>query len=409
MTVAGRAPTGRPRARHPAEVAVVLGTRSEAVALAPVVRVLRRCEQFSPTVVSTGQQRGVLDQVLRPLGVRPDVDLALGRTGAEGDASSRRLTADVVERLGELLAARRPHAVLIHGDSVTAFGAALAAGSEGIGIGHLGAGVRAPRPATAAPPPGEVNQRLIAPLARWHLAPTPSAARNLLAEGVDPRAVTVVGATAIDALLWAASLHRGASAFARDRAPAGRVLACLQLGETDRDRSAVRACALALLASDGLDVVLPIPPDGVPQAIRSDLERAGVRLSPPLDYLDFVATMRDASVVVTDSAAVEEAAPALGTPVLAVRDATDGVDGIASGIAWSAPDRPDELVAACRRLVTAPRTGADDAAPWLASPGPSGDGHAAERVLDVLTRSLNGVPGGHRIPARRAWISRMLA
>lgn len=371
------------------EIAVVLGTRSEAVALTPVVRALRRCEHFSPLVVSTGQQRGALDQVLRPLGVRPDVDLALGRSGPDG--SSGRLAAEAVEELGELLAGRRPHAVLVHGDSATAFGAALAAGSEGIGVGHLGAGVRAPRAAAAPPPPQEANQRLIAPLARWHLAPTLTAARNLVAEGVDPQAVTVTGATAVDCLLWAVSLGRGTSAFAPDGGDGqGRVLACLQLGEGDRDRSVALAGALRGLVAEGLEVVLPRHPDGVPAAVLADLDAAGVRLLPPLDYLDFVATLRDADLVVTDSGAVGEEAPGLGTPVLVVREVTDRAEELAAGTARLTHAQPDDVVEACRRLVGGPDRPGRRRAPLI----PLGDGRAAERVLDVLTRSLTGARSG---------------
>lgn len=375
-----------------AEVAVVLGTRSEAVALAPVVRALRRSGLLSPLVVSTGQQRGVLDQVLRPLGVRPDVDLALA--GRPDDGSSRRLDADAVERLGELLAARRPDAVLVHGGSATAFGAALAACSEGIDVGHLGAGLRT-RPSAGTPgtssgglPPEEVNQRLIAPLARWHLAPSTAAAANLLAEGIDPGAITVTGTTGVDAVLWAASLHRGTSAFA-GRAHAGhsrgRLLACLRLCDGDRDRLAGVADALRRLAADGLDVVLPLPPDGVSDGVRTHLTGDGVRLVPPLAYLDFVATMREATLVVTDSGTIEEEAPALGTPVLVVRDATDRAEGVRAGIARLVGTDPQALVRESRRLV------GEYSLRAVPDPqNPFGDGGAAGRVLEVLTRSLAG-------------------
>lgn len=366
-----------------AEVIVVLGTRSEAVALVPVVRALRRSGHFSPLVVSTGQQRVVLDQVLRPLGVRPDVDLALAHP--EPDGPGGRLGADAVEQLGELLAARRPDAVLVQGDSATAFGAALAACSEGIRVGHLGAGLRSRR-GGGGPLPEEANQRLIAPLACWHLAPTGTEAANLVAEGIDAAAVTVTGTTAADTVRWAASLHRGTSLLDGEER-SGRVLACVRLAEGER-----RAVdAVGSLAAHGLDVVLPLHPDDAHREIPDVLRDAGVRLVPSLDYLDFVATMRDATFVVTDSGAIEQEASALGKPVLVVGEGSHCLDGTASrGPARGGWVAPGGLV------------------PGASVPGglvPGADGAAALRVLGVLRRALlraPAEPGSQRLAPRTA-------
>jgi UDP-N-acetylglucosamine 2-epimerase (non-hydrolysing) len=347
-----------------AEVAVVLGTRAEAVALVPVVRALRRSGHFSPLVVSTGQRRGTLDQVLRPLGVKPDIDLT--PTCQETDGPDGRLGPDVVEQLGELLAVRRPDAVLVHGGSATAFGAALAACSEGIRVGHLGAGLRL-RWGETGLSPEEANQRLIALLARWHLVSTPAAAENLVAEGIDPVTVAVTGTTVVDTVLWAASLNRGTSLFDGGTSDNG-VLACLRFAEGESEQLAVDA--LQALADDGADVVLPLHLDGVDRGLLAGLRGAGVRLVPPLDYLDFVATMRGATLVVTDSTVVEEEASALGRPVSVVGPRSVAHEG--------------------RRL---PVGRAGEPAAWSAGqPTPvrvtDRDGAAALRVLDVLRRAL---------------------
>ena len=208
-----------------------------------------------------------------------------------------------------------------------------------------------------------------------------------------------------------ASLDRGRSAFAAaGAARRGRVLACLRLGEAVRDRSATAARALADLASDGLEVVLALHPDDVPESVPGELRRAGVRLSPPVDYPDFVATMRDADVVVTDSAAVGEEAPGLGTPVLAVSDAADrGETGetVTAGTSRLVSGDADELVATCRRFVALAGDRLTDPATNAAPGNPFGDGRAADRVLEVIARSFldvtaAGRPAVDRILTRRS-------
>jgi UDP-N-acetylglucosamine 2-epimerase (non-hydrolysing) len=367
------------------EIAVVLGTRSDAVTLAPVVRALRRTPGFRALVVSTGQHRDLLDDVLRPLGVRPDIDLAQADPGRP----TPRLTARVVEELGDLLAARRPRAVLVHGDSSTAFGGALAAFSEGIPVAHAGAGLRADTIADQVPE--EANRRLIAPLARWHLAPTASAAANLVTEGIDPAAVTITGSTGIDALLWAAQLQRGTSAFRRP--PAGgsappRVLVTLHRRENRGERMAHVAVALRRLAEDGADVVLPAHPSpDVRAVLLPALAGSGVTLREPLGYLDFVATLEDATLVITDSGGVQEEAATLGRPTLVARETTERGEGLDAGVAQLVGTDPARLVAACRHLLD------DDAAyaRMARMRSPYGDGRAAQRVVRVLC--------GARVPA----------
>jgi UDP-N-acetylglucosamine 2-epimerase (non-hydrolysing) len=379
------------------QVAVVLGTRAEAVALAPVVRALRRAPGVRPLVVSTGQHQDLLEQVLRPLGVRPDVDLAVPGQGAP----LHRITAAAVEQLGELLARHRPDAVLVQGDSTTSFGGALAAFSEGIPVGHVGAGQRSGVPDD--PFPEEANRRLITPLARWHLAPTVASAANLLAEGVDPAAVTVTGSTGIDALLWAADLQRGLSAFRGRRSAervAPRLLVTLQRREHEGDCMARLGGALRRLSDCGVDVVLPLHPSpGARAALLPALEGSAVRVVEPLDYLDFVATLADATLVVTDAGGLQEEAPSLGKPVLVVRDFTDRPEGVTAGIARLVGTDPDALVEACRELLP----GGESYRRMSRAVRPYGDGRAAPRVVRAVLATLDGpvaAPGRHAPEAR---------
>jgi UDP-N-acetylglucosamine 2-epimerase (non-hydrolysing) len=364
------------------EIAVVLGTRSEAVKLAPVVRALRRTPGVRPLVVSTGQHRELLDQVLRPLGVRPDVDLAVLDPGQP----LPRLTARVVEQLGELLAQRRPAAVIVHGDSTTAFGGALAAFSEGIPVGHVGAGLRSGM--ASDPFPEEANRRLIAPLARWHLAPTVGAAANLIAEGVESSTVTVTGNTGIDSLTWAADLQRGTSAFrgrrAVDRA-APRLLVTLHRRENGGGTMRGLAGALRELAADGADVVVPLHPSpAVREVLLPALEGSQVRVVESLGYLDFVATLADSTLVITDSGGVQEEAPTLGKPALVVRELTERPEGPAAGVARLIGTDPQVLLDECRALLA----DVELYAQMSRRANPYGDGHAAERVVETVCRSL---------------------
>jgi UDP-N-acetylglucosamine 2-epimerase (non-hydrolysing) len=376
------APPVEPAVEQQVEIAVVLGTRSEAVTLAPVVRALRRRPGVRPLVVSTGQHRELLDHVLRPLGVRPDVDLA----PIEPGQPLPRLTARVVEQLGELLAARRPDAVIVHGDSTTAFGGALAAFCEAIPVAHAGAGLRSN--VMDDPFPEEANRRLIAPLARWHLAPTASAAANLIAEGLDPASVTVTGSTGIDALLWAADLQRGTSAFrgrrAADRA-AARVLVTLHRRENVGARMERIAGALRQLAAEGADVVLPMHPSPeVRGSLAPVLIDSDVRIVQPLGYLDFVATLGDSTLVITDSGGVQEDAATLGRPALVARETTERCEGLAAGVARLVGSDPDLLLAECRTLLQDDRAYARMARPA----GSYGDGRAAERVVNSVCAGL---------------------
>jgi UDP-N-acetylglucosamine 2-epimerase (non-hydrolysing) len=353
--------------RHRREVAVVFGTRSEALALAPVVRALRRSDRYVPLVVSTGEQRWILDQVLRPLGLRPDVDLTL--PGADAPRSRRTLSPEVVERLGALLVGCRPGAVLVHGDSASAFGAALAAFSEGVRVCHLGAGYRSEEVWAAF----EVaNQRLIDPLAWWHLVPTGRAAAHLVSEGIAPGRITVTGPTGLDTLRWAASLNRGEPAFT---GTAGRrVLACLRAADGDSHRLQAVADILESLGGGG-EVVLPRHPDGASDALCQRLDSGLVTVIPPLEYLDYVATLGDAALVVTDSVAVEVEARCLGVPYAVLGDDLRSFEEMCR-----APHRP----------------------------GPDGRGDDVARtglVLDVLDRLPDGclpIPGSDGAVAGRA-------
>ena len=186
----------------PARFLSVFGTRPEAIKMAPVVRALAGLPGVSAPVCLTGQHREMLAQVTRLFGIRAEEDLDLMRPG-QGPGQ---VTAAVMAGLAPVLARLRPDCVLVHGDTATTLGAAMAAFYARVPVAHVEAGLRTGD--MTAPWPEEMNRRLVAPLARLHFAPTGRAAANLAAEGIDPATIEVTGNTAIDALLWVRRLGR---------------------------------------------------------------------------------------------------------------------------------------------------------------------------------------------------------
>lgn len=361
-------------------VLVLLGTRPEAIKLAPVVAALRNVHSprgLRATVCVTGQHRDLLDGALRPFGLRPDIDLDLMRPDqTPGDVTGRALQA-----LDAVFAQVQPDAALVQGDTATAFAGALAAFYRRVPLGHVEAGLRTGRDDT--PFPEEIHRVLIARLARWHFAPTDAAAARLFAEGIARDRVHVTGSTAVDALLAATS------------APVPQPTRPLLLATAHRRESLgaplERICqALRDLATlhpeiDVAFVAHPSPP------VRATVERclgpgSGVRILAPVAHPEFVTLMRQAHLILTDSGGIQEEAPVLGKPVLVLRDASDRPEAVALGAAQVVGTETAAIVAAAHALLVDPAAHARMAQPRF----PYGDGRAAERIAAVLVADLGG-------------------
>ncbi|MGH7787204.1 MAG: non-hydrolyzing UDP-N-acetylglucosamine 2-epimerase, partial [Candidatus Binatia bacterium] len=320
-------------ARRP--VLVVLGTRPEAVKLAPVIGALAASATLTPRVCATGQHREVLDQTLAAFDIRPDCDLAV-MTPAQDLFD---LTARILLGLRPLLDAERPAAVLVQGDTTTALAAALAAYYRRIPVGHVEAGLRTGRP--YEPYPEEMNRVLTSRLAAWHFAPTAAAAENLRREGVAAASIVVTGNPIVDALRSVvARLDRApiAPALPAERL-AGRRLVLATTHRRESFGAPLREICLALrdIADRHDDVLVAIPVHLNPAVQAPVRELLGdhprIVLTPPLDYLPFVDLMRRAHLILTDSGGLQEEAPSLGVPVLVLRDATERPEVIAAGAA----------------------------------------------------------------------------
>jgi UDP-N-acetylglucosamine 2-epimerase (non-hydrolysing) len=353
---------------------VVFGTRPEAVKMAPVIRELQRYpDRVRVRTVVTAQHREMLDQVMAVFDITPDVDLnimAPGQTLAQ-------ITTRALTGLDSVLAEEKPDIVLVQGDTTTVFAASLAAFYNKIAVGHVEAGLRTHD--MYDPFPEEMMRRLTGQIAALHFAPTTQSRDNLLASGVAPDRIFVTGNTVIDALL-------GVAAGVPDAPSSGLRTILLtahrreNLGEPMRH--IFQAMTDLLDRFPDVELVYPMHKNPKVRDIAHEVldGRDRVTLTEPPDYAPFVAMMKSATLIVTDSGGVQEEAPSLGKPVLVVRRTTERPEGVAAGTV--------KLVGVDRAAIR------DEAARLLSDPeayngmsraeNPYGDGHAAERVREIL-------------------------
>lgn len=360
---------------------VVLGTRPEAIKLAPVILCLRNSPRWDPSVAATGQHREMLDSALKTFDIVPDFDLGI----IQDRQTLSDITVRAVTALGPLLQSQRPEAVIVQGDTTTTFAGALSAFYEGIPVVHLEAGLRTRDP--ASPFPEEINRRLTTQLASLHLAPTWSTRANLLREGVPAEHIVVTGNTVIDALFWV--LERGprepsalVDSLGRDERRLLLVTAHRRESWGVKLESVGRALARLAKSEPGLVIVLPLHRnptvrDAIAPALAS-IEN--VILAEPVPYGTFVRLLARADIVLTDSGGIQEEAPSLGKPVLVMRDTTERSDAIEAGTARLVGTAEDTIVDAVQELLH------DDVAyeRMARSQNPFGDGQAAPRAVEAV-------------------------
>ena len=357
-------------AMHRLRVACILGTRPEAIKLTPVIQALRGTSGVACAIVSTGQHRELLAQALAAFGLATDHDLALMQPGQ----GLTQLTAGALAGLEPWLIANRPDWLVVQGDTTTAMAGALAGFYAGIPVAHVEAGLRTHDP--HAPWPEEMNRSLIGRLAALHFAPTETARANLLREGVAPGSIRVTGNTGIDALLAMAASTPAPP-------PEELVLVTGHRRESFDGGLARTAGALARLARrPGLRiaVALHLNPRAEAPLRRALAGLPQVTLLPPQDYPAFVALMRRARLIVTDSGGVQEEAPSLGVPVLVTRDETDRPEAVEAGTVRLVGTNGARLLAAATELLDDPLAHARMAR----AHNPYGDGRAAPRIVNAL-------------------------
>lgn len=359
----------------PKTVLCAIGTRPEAIKMAPVILALRADPAFRCRVLATAQHRQMLDQVLSVFGIVPDVDLDI----MQPDQSLCDLTGRLLLRLGAVMAEEAPDIVLAQGDTTTVMTTAIAAFYARVPFGHVEAGLRTGDPGN--PFPEEMNRVLTARLARWHFAPTPQAAHHLRAENTPAHAIHVTGNTVIDALHQVRDKARRPACVTPGRR---LILATLHRRE-NFGAPLVRICAALraiVEANEDVELLLPVHHNPNVRATITEAFRGCGRalLTDPLDYLDFVGAMKHAHMVMSDSGGVQEEAPALGKPVLILRETTERPEAVEAGVAALVGTDAGAIRARAQRLL-------DDPAAYAAmarGASPFGDGQAARRILEVL-------------------------
>ena len=363
-------------------VASIVGTRPDALKMAPVILELaRHPEQVRQVVISTGQHREMLQQVLDVFGIVPDhsLDVMLpGQTLAQ-------ITSRVLERLDPLLAELKPDVLLAQGDTTTTFVASLAAFYRQIPVGHVEAGLRTSN--RYDPFPEEINRRLTASLADLHFAPTSQAADNLRAESVPEESIFEVGNTVIDALLEAVKRPYCFEDPELDRLTSGpnRVLVVTAHRRENLGAPLHRICeAVRRLVRGVPDLQCVFQMHKNPQVrdvIRAELaDEPRVALIEPQEYLPWVNLMKRGTLILTDSGGIQEEGPALGKPILVMRETTERPEGIAAGTARLVGTDPDQIVREATRLLTEPAAYEE----MSRAVNPYGDGKAADRIASIL-------------------------
>lgn len=385
--MAARIPTAVPEGET-WRVAIVVGTRPEALKLAPLIQTLQqRPDRFRPLVVATAQHREMLDQALALFKIVPDVDLDLMRP----DQSLAGLTSGVLEAMTSALADLKPHLVVVQGDTTTAFTSALASFYAKIPVAHVEAGLRSGD--LQNPFPEEANRRLTGVLTDIHLAPTPLARRRLRREGVPARKIAVTGNTIVDTLGGldhAAGLAAPSPADIPVNGHRLLVVTSHRRESWGRDLENVcRALQELIVRFPDLAVVYPVhlnpKVSDTVNRLLDGVER--VHLVPPLDYVAFVGLMRRAHLILTDSGGIQEEGPTLRKPLLVLRRVTERPEAFRAGLAKLVGTNRAGIVAAVSRLLTDPDAYRD----MTAECNPYGDGHAAERIVEALTRWFMGI------------------
>jgi UDP-N-acetylglucosamine 2-epimerase (non-hydrolysing) len=381
------------QAASPAKILVIFGTRPEAIKLFPVVAALKADPRFAPVVCVSAQHRSMLDQVLAIAGITPEHDLDLMRPNQTLDG----LTAALITELGRVMDAEQPDRVMVQGDTATAMAGALAAYYRKIPVDHVEAGLRSGN--IYHPWPEEVNRKIIGSIASLHFAPTSTSEAALLRENVDAARVKVTGNTVIDALHWVLERIEAEPALASGLDDlATRFAGKRIIGATSHRREnfgggleAIADAIRQIAARPDVAIIFPVHPNPNVRAVMDGALAglANVAMIEPLDYPHFARLLSMVEIMLTDSGGVQEEAPALGKPVLVMRETTERPEGVEAGTA--------RLVGTdCARIVSEIFSLLDHKEAYEAmarAHNPFGDGHAASRIVETLGQEF----GGHEV------------
>lgn len=362
------------------KIMLVFGTRPEAIKMCPLVNELKKRDGVELTVCVTGQHRQMLDQVLEAFSVVPDYDLSIMKERQD----LFDITTNILQRIKAVLEEVKPDVVLVHGDTSTTFVTALACFYLQIPVGHVEAGLRTYD--VYSPYPEEFNRQAVGVISQFNFAPTEISKQNLLREGKRAESVYVTGNTAIDALKT--TVRKDYTHPELDWAAGSRLIVITahrreNLGEPMHQMFR----AIRRIIDEHPDVKAVYPIHMNPVVRRAAEEELGgcdrIHIIEPLDVLDFHNFMARCHLILTDSGGIQEEAPALGKPVLVMRDTTERPEGIAAGTLRLVGTEEETIYREFKRLLT------DEEAyrAMSVAANPYGDGHACERIADILLKN----------------------
>ncbi|MCS6793154.1 MAG: UDP-N-acetylglucosamine 2-epimerase (non-hydrolyzing) [Oscillatoriaceae bacterium SKYG93] len=363
--------------KSPISVCITLGTRPEAIKLAPVIQLMKRSPSFNTQVILTGQHREMVDQVMQLFALKADRDLAI----MQPKQTLTDITCRSLQGLESLFQELKPQLVLVQGDTTTAFAAALAAFYQQIPVGHVEAGLRTDD--LFNPYPEEANRRLISQLGHLHFAPTSQAVENLQRSGVVGE-IHLTGNTVIDALLQVASRQPECEISGLEWQQYRVLLATIHRRENWGEPLKRIARGFLEILDNFPDTALLLPLHKNP-TVREPLKallgkHPRAFLTEPLDYTALVGAIARCYLLLTDSGGLQEEAPALGKPVLVLRETTERPEAIKAGTAKLVGTNPTQIATAAAQLLS-------DSSAYQAmarAVNPFGDGHAAERILAIV-------------------------
>ncbi len=380
----------------PKKICIVVGTRPEAIKMAPVFRELRQNPDFEPILLSTGQHKEMLLQALGAFGLTPDFDLELMRPAQ----TLPDLTARAISAMSNFLEEHTPDAVLVQGDTTSVLAAALASFYNQIPVGHIEAGLRTGN--MKSPWPEEMNRRLTTPLCDWNFAPTELSRSNLLNEGITKDKCFVTGNTVIDALLWMKEILDSQQINVKavaDRLKISDSFAQRFLNDdgapfilvTGHRRESFGQ-GLEQLCDAFLQIVEAYPEIGVlypvhlNPAVRNIVHArlgasSNIELIEPVGYEDFTWLMNKSRFIISDSGGVQEEAPTLGKPVLVTRETTERPEGVDAGTCRLVGTDVSKIMAEVHVLLT----DQEELQRRSQLRNPYGDGHASEKICKILT------------------------
>ena len=358
------------------KVMLVFGTRPEAIKMCPLVNELKKREELQTVVCVTGQHRQMLDMVLEAFDVTPDYDLSI----MKDKQTLFDVTTNILNRIKEVLEKEKPDVVLVHGDTSTTFVTALACFYLQIPVGHVEAGLR-----IYSPYPEEFNRQAVSIISKFNFAPTELSKQNLLKEGKNPDSIYVTGNTAIDALKT--TVRENYTHPELEWAKGSRLIMITahrreNLGEPMRHM--FKAIRRVMDEHPDVKAIYPIHMNPAVREIANEYlgDDDRIHIIEPLDVLDFHNFLSRSYLILTDSGGIQEEAPSLGKPVLVMRDTTERPEGIAAGTLKLVGTEEETIYKEFSRLLS----DKDEYEAMSKASNPYGDGHACERIADVLCK-----------------------